>query len=136
MIDYTKQANDFCEKYGIKITRNFIDKRANKDWDDSYERNLWEFTIKKGRKSYKSEFWDSVANSNHIDPVEPSNYDLLACLTKYDPGTFEDFCVDFGYNTDSRKAEKTYKAVVKEYESLCRVFGDDPDLWEEFREIA
>lgn len=135
MTNYIKQANDFCEKYGIKIVWNFIGRKVNNEWDDSYERNLWEFTIKKNGKSYKGKFWDSVVNSNHIEPVEPSNYDLLACLTKDGPWTFEEFCADFGYSTDSRKAEKVYKAVVKEYEGLCRVFGDDPDLWEEFMEI-
>lgn len=51
-------------------------------------------------------------------------YDLLACLTKYDPGTFENFCSDFGYNTDSRKAESTYHAVQKEYQKVSRFFTD------------
>ena len=57
-------------------------------------------------------------------PVKPTNYSILACLTKYDPGTFEDFCSDFGYNTDSRSAEKTYKAVVNEWQSVCALFSD------------
>lgn len=136
MFDYNKQANDFCEKYGIKITWNFLGTRANKDWGETQVRNMWEFTIKKGRKSYKGIFWDSIANSKHIDPLEPSAYDLLSCLTKYDPGTFINFCSDFGYDTDSKKDEKTYKAVVKEYEGLRRVLGDDAELWDEFMEIA
>jgi len=54
----------------------------------------------------------------------PTEYDILACLTKYDPGTFEDFCADFGYDEDSRTAEKTYKAVRAEYEALARLFSD------------
>jgi hypothetical protein len=54
----------------------------------------------------------------------PSPYDVLACLTKYDCGDFENFCADFGYDTDSIKAEKTYKAVKNEYESLCRLYND------------
>lgn len=52
----------------------------------------------------------------------PSVYDVLACLTKYDPGTFEDFCSDYGYNEDSRTAERIYFAVRKEYTQLARLF--------------
>ena len=57
-------------------------------------------------------------------PKEPSAYDVLACLTKYDPGTFEDFCGDYGYDTDSRKAEKIYPAVVNEYQNVCMLWND------------
>lgn len=56
---------------------------------------------------------------------EPELYDILTCLTKYDVGTFENFCSEFGYDEDSRSAEKTYNAVVKEYESMCRLFSDE-----------
>lgn len=57
----------------------------------------------------------------------PTAYDVLTCLTKTDPGTFEEFCSEFGYDTDSRKAEKTYKACVKEYFGVHRLFGDVMD---------
>jgi hypothetical protein len=61
----------------------------------------------------------------------PSDYDILTCLTKYDPGTFENFCSGFGYDTDSRKAEKTYQAVRKEYQALAQIFSS-----EELEEMA
>ena len=54
----------------------------------------------------------------------PTVYDVLCCLTKYDPGTFADFCSEFGYDTDSRKAEKTYKAVLDEYLQVSRLFTE------------
>ena len=53
----------------------------------------------------------------------PNAYTILTCLTKYDPGTFQDFCSEFGYDTDSRKAEKTYHAVMKEYSDLSKIFS-------------
>lgn len=134
MTNYIKQVNDFCKKYGVKIEWECTGKMINSDWGDKIKRNRWEFLITTKNGEYGGIFWDSVINSKN-GYSQPSSYDLLACLTKYDPGTFEDFCGDFGYDIDSKKAEKTYRAVVKEYERLCRVFGDDPDLWEEFREI-
>ena len=60
-------------------------------------------------------------NPNYSFPTE---YDVLACLTKYDPGTFQDFCDNFGYDTDSRNAEKTYNAVKEEYNNLCALFNE------------
>ena len=63
----------------------------------------------------------------------PSVYDVLACLTKYDPGTFEDFCYEFGYDEDSRTAERIYFAVQKEYTQLTRLFTSEQ--MEELAEI-
>ena len=58
-------------------------------------------------------------------PKEPTAYGVLACLQKYDVGTFENFCGDFGYDEDSRTAEKTYKAVVKEFDNVCKIWTDE-----------
>jgi len=57
-------------------------------------------------------------------PKEPSLYDVLSCLEKYEVGTFEDFCDNFGYDQDSRQAERTYKGVVKEYEGMASLFSE------------
>ena len=51
-------------------------------------------------------------------------YDVLACLTKYDPGTHEEFCSDFGYDTDSRKGLEIYIAVQEEWRNVDRLFHD------------
>jgi len=67
-------------------------------------------------------------------PKMPNAYDILSCLTKYDVGSFEDFCSEFGYDVDSRSAEKIYKAVVKEYEGLSMLYSDEE--LEEMSEIS
>jgi len=70
----------------------------------------------------------SFLNNNKSDiihyPKAPTAYDVLTCLTKYDPGTFVDFCNEFGYDTDSRRAERTYKAVREEYLNICALYND------------
>ena len=63
----------------------------------------------------------------------PSAYDVLACLTKYDPGTFKDFCADFGYSDDSIKALEPYRAVQEEWSAVERMFND---CLEELQEIS
>ena len=63
----------------------------------------------------------------------PNVYDVLANLTKYDPGSFEDFCQEYGYDEDSRRAERTYFAVPKEYHDLLKIFAEEQ--MEELQEI-
>jgi len=59
-----------------------------------------------------------------VKGLPPTAYDVLTCLTKYDPGTFEDFCSNYGYDTDSRKAEKIYKEVCDEWLNVAKLFTD------------
>lgn len=57
--------------------------------------------------------------------LPPSAYHVLACLTKNDPGTFADFCADFGYDSDSIKAQKIYFAVQEEWNAIRRMFSNE-----------
>lgn len=63
---------------------------------------------------------------------KPEIYDVLASLTKTDPETFENFCSEYGYDEDSRKAYKVFLAVTKEYNAVINLFGD---IIEELSEI-
>lgn len=65
--------------------------------------------------------------------AKPTAYDVLACLTKHDCGSFDNFCLEYGYSNDSIRALKTYLACGKEYEALCRIF--DSKQVEALREI-
>jgi hypothetical protein len=69
--------------------------------------------------------------------ASPSEYSILACLTKYDPGTMHDFFDEMGYEIESAddifSFMNTYNAVVKEYRDLCRIFTEEQ--MEALREI-
>lgn len=58
-------------------------------------------------------------------PITPTIYDILVCLTKQDPDSFENFCSEYGYDTYSGKAEKTYNAVCDEWLNVSRLFNDE-----------
>lgn len=64
----------------------------------------------------------------------PSAYSILSCLTLNDPGTFADFCGDYGYDFDSRKAERAYFAVQDEWTRVRSFFT--PDELDALQEIA
>lgn len=64
----------------------------------------------------------------------PTEYDILACLAKYVPNTFDDFCWEFGYDTDSISALQTYLACQKQWATLCKIFTEEQ--LEELAEIS
>lgn len=92
---------------------------------DEWQQNAngYRCTLKyKGRK-YSFDFWHGVAINS-----DPTAEGCLECLLSDAHGadnTFEDFCGEFGYDTDSRKAERIYKACIKVRENMERLLGDD-----------
>ena len=118
--DYQAQAEKFLSD--TKTTFKAVYSEYRKYFPDDKEcRSVYRITLRrKGHGSYTFNFGQSIANSGQ----EPTPYNVLACLTKYDVGTFENFCSEFGYDTDSIKATKIYKAVVNEYKNVQRLFGD------------
>jgi hypothetical protein len=79
------------------------------------------------RKAYRKEAGGQLDRGHfkeNPDFAVPTKETVLSCLTKSDPGLFEDFCNEYGYDTDSTRAEKTYTAVKNEWESMQKLFSD------------
>ena len=58
---------------------------------------------------------------------EPDIAHILHCLAMdaHSAGdSFEEWCANFGYDTDSRKAYRTYEACEDTRDNLNRIFGD------------
>ena len=130
-VTFKRGARSFTLKFGQSIVNSGIRIGANTDRNNArFVVNDWTKYIKDGRVDRIKLSWSGVVpyTLSTCDkiflPVAPTAYDVLACLTKNDPGTFEDFCSDFGYDQDSRTAEKTYKAVCKEWTDVCRLWSD------------
>lgn len=116
---YEKQAETFMYTTKTKMSVAYVTHDKYFD-DDKQSRDIWRVTLRRNGKSFSFKFGQSIAS----DGTPPTAYDVLTCLTKYEPGTFENFCDEYGYDNDSRKAEKVYKAVVKEYAGVARLFSD------------
>lgn len=72
--------------------------------------------------SVSFEFHDSISNyEKNIKRIYA--YDILASLTKDNPGMFSDFCDEYGYEEDSRKAFTTYEAVCEEWKKVSSFFS-------------
>lgn len=152
MDEYIKQATDFLQKTYSKMKIEYVGLAVNKEWKEKEKRCLYEITLTSPRGSMTFDFWDSIRNTRiRTMPFDaynmqankelaakkkaavPSVYDVLACLQKCDPGTFENFCSDYGYDEDSRTAIRVYLAVQNEYTQLTRLFT--PEQMEELAEI-
>lgn len=126
---YTAQAEQFATANKIKLS--IIGDPQYKKYfpEDKQERYVFLLKLSCNKKTYIFNFGQSIS----AGAKEPTMYNVLTCLTKYDSGTFEDFCSEYGYNEDSRTAERTYKAVVKEYTAMQRLFS--PEILEQMQEI-
>ena len=145
MGEYEKMALDFCKKYDVEITFNYLGKRKREDFGDDVARDTYSVEINRNGKAFSVIFSDSLFNTeknesrkNRRRKMEvPSEYDLLACLTKYDPGSFDDFILNYGYEIKSHreyiKLNTLYYAVKDEYENVYRMFSDCLD---ELQEIS
>ncbi len=117
MNDYKEQANNFLEKTNTQFNAKYLKHDYHFNGDDE-KRDIYKIELKRGCKSYSFEFGQSIVNRY----VEPSPYDVLACLTKHDPYSFNNFCNEYGYNNDSIRHKNIYDAVKKEYGNLTRLF--------------
>ena len=134
MSEYETKAIKFLAKHGITLSVA----------EGGYKKPLWAekgqahgnhyritFQREPHRKRFSLSFWNSVNDVQ--EHKHPSAYDVLTCLQKSDVGSFEEFCCEFGYDCDSIKALKTYKATVKEWEKVSGFFT--PEEIEELQGI-
>lgn len=63
-----------------------------------------------------------VKNPNKENPTA---YSMLTAITKNNPGTFDEFCDEFGYSNDSISANETWQAVREEWYIVRDFFSKD-----------
>lgn len=120
MSEYTEQADRFLKAHGLKFKAVYIE-HGRQFPEDKEERDIWRLSIHRGRRSFSVRFGNSLKESDYGN-TPPTAYDLLSCLTKYDPGTFANFCGDYGYSEDSISDLRTYKAVCREWAKVSHFF--------------
>lgn len=136
MEDYEKNARAFLERHGATLTIKRSIYQGRPLWAGVAPYGIhYLCEIKRPSRMsdnvFRFSFWDSVANKE--EGKRPTVYDVLSCLTKYDPETMEDFVNNYGYDPEDPRTERTYKAVVREWLNIDQFFGDCLD---DLREIA
>ena len=126
-ITLTKGSRNYTFNFGqsINCSGEYIvaPHLRNKLWCEQNTGGKYALTQKEYAKMKHFGWRDEVyKNPNFAAPIM---YNVLCCLQKYEVGTFENFCDDFGYDIDSKKAEKIYNAVLEEWRNVQVLFSDE-----------
>jgi len=113
-----------CDRLKIRadVTYGVTGKAAENLDDWKRESNPWTVTLRFQRRRLTVPFW-----TGSLITTEPTAADVLSCLCSDARGgesTFEEFCSDFGYDTDSRKAERLYRECERSAKRVRQFLGD------------
>lgn len=125
--EYDDHARAFLVETGARMSARYLGKLPT-EWDNGRYHCAYSVTISSASGKMRIRFFDSMTNTENGERVIRA-YDVLTCLTKSEPGAFDDFCAEYGYfpigsGADYRKAVKTWRACVREYAGVCRVWPD------------
>jgi len=121
----------FITKYGLSMAElEWADRNPNMV-DDGWAQSASHYKLRIRCKGRQLTTYFSMGSAH---TSEPKLADVLDCLSSDASGvenarSFEDWCAEYGYDTDSRRAEKTFKACERSAESLKRLLT--PDVYEQ-----
>jgi hypothetical protein len=93
----------------------------NVEWEPNAKH--YAFTISFDGKSLRGQYSQGSGIKTFPKCVDVLNA-LVCDASGIDGTSFDMWCGDYGYDTDSIKASETYRACLKESQDLKRVFGN------------
>ena len=113
----------------IKIYANTAFK-TQEDRDDEWKKgaNKWQVRLVYFDKEHVTNFYMGSGLVDEMGrPKKPTKKDILYSMIMDDVSdmNFNDFCDEFGYNNDSIKALKIYKACLKETKAYYNMFDSE-----------
>lgn len=105
----------FCRRYGIRILCQYVDENPhNPDWKEA---NHFKVTLHRRNPRRQMSLYFSQGYGINGEPTVEG---VLDCLRSdsFCESDFEGFCSEYGYDTDSRKAERTWKTTLDQTKKL------------------
>lgn len=125
----------------IQVTVDYVGKtNPIKVWGASHHKDIDYKTIyqylvtctnKETNETTSFDFFDSIENGKKPTFPKDLGYSVICCIrndsftTTANYPTLESFCSEFGYDADSRKAERTYTACIEQGDKITKVFDAD-----------
>ena len=125
-----KGYKEFAEKHGLVLTSQKVSERKDGLMDRGMDH--WDCTLTYQGKGYIFYFSKGYGHKGAAPTIE----DVLECFKSdlaYRDVDFEEFCKDLGYDNDSIKDNKIYKATMTQNEAVIDLLGED--LIEDLLEI-
>lgn len=122
----------FIDAHGIAATAKPADSNPNSaDWMPGAHH--WKVTLRmQAERSNRDRTMTVPFSQGSAHTASPTASDVLGCLVMDSAGidnatSFEDWCAEYGYDTDSRKAEKTFTACERQARKLRQFLGSAYD---------
>lgn len=98
--------------------KNNISMLNLKYWDEQEINNII-------RTTFLNDYQESnvKAQLKYLQEIEPSDYSILASLDTLASSSFEEFCSEFWYDTDSRSAHDIYIKCIEQDRMLRRMYN-------------
>jgi hypothetical protein len=130
---FKRKAEEFAKKWGLELKINSMcwEKWDENDTSSHATFNVSLIRVVDGKKRQMTFKWgQAVAYGDR----EPSMFDILVDLEKYEFTSFEEYCSEFGLECCDYK---DYVKNVRIWHGLKRIFGKDLDaeIWKEFRQF-
>lgn len=102
---------------GMRVTMTY-DQVVVGDKAPGWARQQWNVTLRHGRRRMSFPYYGGGAASDPTasDVLESLSLDAYALSV-----SFDEWCADFGYDTDSRSALATYRACVRLGKRFCNL---------------
>jgi len=126
--DYNKKAIEFlksCETT-CRIDKIGVDFSS---WNKKDKVNKYSVTLKNKKHEYTFDVFDSIYNTEKNISLEYNFYSVLTCLNFFAPDSFDDFCLEFGYEfkneSDYIKTKTIHLACLDQNKNLRKLFNED-----------
>ena len=131
--DYEKQATDFLEKTGCKMTITYKENRKYFP-NDKETRDVYDVKIERGNRGWKFEFGNSVKDSEFVAVYGKTRYELpREWVAKNDATIKWDVRRDYHHDFGRAKADHIIRPVApSEYSIFSCLTKYDPYSFEDF----
>lgn len=123
--EHIEQQSNKASFKNFEIKANYKGTKKAK-WGDNFNNHMITVTNTETGQKITFEFWASIAN-----PELKTEYDILNAFYCFvsdaiaGSESFDNFCSEFGYNTNSRTAKKIHRKCKKQLEKLKKIYDDD-----------
>ena len=126
---YERRARAFLAATGARMSARLVDDAARPDWEKSAAYHcLFRVRFTSARGSMTVPAFYGSAQDWYNGRRTVGAYDVLACLQKTDPGSFDDFAADMGFfpiesAADYKRARAAWRGCCREAAGCDRVWG-------------